>query len=301
MMRVLVAALLVVGGAVSYAQLDGTFASMVDVGSGTGTIEAEVVDNSTHDPWYAYEDVNDDDLYTEGVDVLIPDEEILDGDYTVSRPQHGLVIPKSVGPIKVDGPIRFHAGNQAHLTLEVRLAATGSIELVAGTDADLEGLVAEAPAGISVDAGGTARLAGAYLRADAGSVAIDAQQRVDGLGMQVEAGTGITITSKKGTLGIVDTSLRSDGGLAISSQRGTINADRSTLEGTGALDLSAGGDVRVKAASLETPDEITLTAGNPNEAIFVQDARFADADDTAKAGPKNVEIVGTPAEGAIEA
>lgn len=299
MKHVLLAAVLVLAGAASYAQLEGTFAGVTDVGTAGGSIEAEVVKNSTHDPWHAYEDVDGDGLFTEGTDVKLDDAEILDGTYTVSKAQHGLVIPKSVGPVDVDGPIRFEAGQQGHLTVEVRLTASAGISLVAGHEAQLDGLVADAGGAITIEVGSVAHLENAYLRTDEGEVSILADDGIDGYETRIEAEQDITLDAKRGAIGLVGASIHTGGALVVDDQQGLVNADRSNLAAEERLTITSGNDVRVKQATLSTPEDIVLTAGKHKDTIFVQDARFQDANDVAKAAPDRVEIVGTPAEGRI--
>lgn len=299
-MKRLLAVLVLLSSGIAALQVDGTFAGLTDPGTGTASFEAEDPGRRTHDPWHAYEDVDDDGFFTEGVDVAIEDAAILDGSYTVQKPQHGLVIPKSVGPVDVDGDIAFEAGNKGNLTVEVRLTASQAIELSAGQDLQLDGLVAQAGDRVGIEAGGQAVLSDAYLTSETGDVTVSAKDRFDGLGLQAEANGSIELENRKDTLGLADASLHAGDAVSVTSKQGTVNADRSSLRAAGPLDVDAGSDVRVKQATLESGDEIVLLAGTPNDAVFVQDARVRDANDTAKAGPGSVEIVGEPAEGAVD-
>lgn len=299
MMRLLMALALLVAGVGAFLQTQGTFANLQDVEPAGATFEAEVVQEGAHDPWFAYEDVDNDNGYTEGVDVAIPDEDILDGHHVVSDARHGLVIPKSVGPIQpANGSIHLEAGSRGHLVVEVRLASPGDLTLIAGGAATLTDVVAEAQGTITLDSGDRLEVAGAYLRSTTGAVDIAAQGTVAGLDLDVEAAQHLTIESTRGAVQVVSSSLTAGTDLALSAGD-EIAADRSSLQATGPLTLDARGDVRVKQATLATQGDIQLDGGTPRDTLFVEGARFRDPNDTAQAGPRGIEIVGTPAEGEI--
>lgn len=299
--HVLLALLVLLAGGAAFVKTQGTFAQLSDTEVAGVDIEAEVVQEGQHDPWHAYEDVNNDNAFTSTIDIAIQDADILDGTYTVSSPGHGLVVPKSVGPIEpASGDIVLEAGNNGHLVIEVRLSSPGDIQLVAGTDLMADDLVAQTQGAIAAEAGaGELHLAGAYLQAGAGTVHLGAKTAVRATGLQVEAGFDLTIEANNGPVQVASSTLEAQGQLTLQAG-GEITAERGRLVAQGLIYIDAKGDIRVKQASLETPGEIEFKAGNPNDTLFVQDARFDDANDTAKAGPGNVEIVGTPAFGSVD-
>ncbi len=299
MMRVLMALALLVAGVGAFLQTQGTFANMQDIEPSGATFEAEVVEDGSHDPWFAYEDVNNDNRYTEDLDIAIPDQDILDGHHVVSDPRHGLVIPKSVGTVQPDaGPIHLEAGARGHLVVEVRLASPSGITLIAGQQATLSDLVAEAQGTITIDAGDDLDVAGAYLRSSTGSVDLFAKKTLRGLDLTAEATTSLSLGTKQGAIQVHASSLTAGTTLDLDAG-GEITAEQASLQAGGPLTLDARGDVRVKQATLETPDDIEILGGNVKDTLFVEGARFRDANDTAKAGPNGIEIVGTPAEGEI--
>lgn len=300
MIRHLLLAVALLGAGALVLRGEGTLAGFTDPQAAGVNITAEVVQDGSHDPWFAYEDTNNDNRYTEGVDIAIPDEEILDGSYEVTNNRHGLVVPKSVGPIETTtGAIHLEAGQQGHLVVEVRLSAATELSLVAGSDAILSDLIAEAPNGISVQAGGTLDVQGAYLRAPAGPVTLAGDQALKGLRLTLEAAMGLELGSKQGPVQVARGSLATQGPLTVEAG-GSITAEHASLVAGGDILLDARGDIYVKASTLETPGDLELTAGNPKDTLFVEGARFRDANGVAKAGPKNVAIVGTPAEGTID-
>ncbi len=299
MMRLVMAVALLVAGVGAFLQAQGTFANLQDVEPAGASFEAEVVQDGSHDPWFAYEDANNDNRYTEGVDVAIPDQEILDGHYVVSDPRHGLVVPKSVGPIEpTDASIHLEAGSRGHLVVEVRLTSPAELSLISGQRAMLSDLVAEAQGTLTVESGDELDVTGAYLRSTADSVDLDAQTTVRGHSLEIEAAGALTIDARRGAIQVVASTLRAGTDLGLTAGD-EIAVDQASLRATGSLHLAARGDVRVKQATLETQGAIELDGGKPNDTLFVEGARFRDANDTAKAGPQGIEIVGTPADGQI--
>ncbi|MDX1612459.1 MAG: CARDB domain-containing protein, partial [Candidatus Thermoplasmatota archaeon] len=96
----------------------------------TSTIDVAV---GVFDPGYAYEDVNNDALFTQGLDIPIDTAEVLDGAYEVENEAHGLVITPSVGAINA-ATISFASGDQGHLIALVDVTATtGQLHYEAGT------------------------------------------------------------------------------------------------------------------------------------------------------------------------
>lgn len=298
MKRVLLAAVLVLAGAASYAQLEATFAGLTDAGETGAYFKANVTQAGTADPGHAYEDVNNDGRFTNGTDIAVEDHEILDGRYQVSDPDHGLVVPRSVGPIEpAAGAIDLQAGTGGHLVLEVKLEATQGIRLTAGTQAELGGLVAEAGGTLEIEAGGDLDVAGAALEAG-GAITLEAGQALRAREAQIEAEDDVQLTADQGAVLVNAASLETEGALTVEAG-GAARADDARLGVGGLLRISAGSDVYVKRATLETPGEIELTAGSSDAAIFVEGSRLLDADETAQAGPSGVDVVGTPAEGEV--
>lgn len=276
MMRMLLALALLVAGVGGFLQSQGTFAIVQDHEAAGGNFQAWIEGNGTADPGHAYEDTDNDGLFTEGRDIAIPDEEIHDGHHVVSDPAHGLVVPRSVGTLETDGPIHLEAGDEGHLIVQVKLETPEGIELWAGTRAQLGSLVAEA----------------------GGPVDIRALERVDLHGASLEAAGPLTITSDHGLVTLASATVEIDASISITAG-GNLNVEDARIEAPEDVDLAAGGDVYVKRTTVETEGALSVTAGDPEATIFVEGARFLDDNDTAQAGPEGVEIVGTPAEGQI--
>jgi hypothetical protein len=70
--------------------------------------EAVTVNVASEDPGHAYEDIDNNMLFTPGTDAKIPDSEVQDGIYHISDPW-SLVIPASVGSIETE-KVNFTAG-----------------------------------------------------------------------------------------------------------------------------------------------------------------------------------------------
>lgn len=276
MMRVLMAGALLVAGVGAFLQTQGTFANLQDTEAAAGSFEAWIEDNGTADPGHAYEDTNNDGLFTEGVDLAIADPDIRDGHHVASDPGHGLVVPRSVGTLEPQGPIHLAAGDQGHLIVQVKLETPDAIELRAGTQAKLQGLVAEAIGAMAIHGGTGVLLHGSTLA----------------------AGDRLTVTSDQGLVSLNAANAEADGPVQVTAG-GDLTTEDARIEAIGAIDLTAGGDAYVKRATLETDGDLAITAGSVQATIFVEGARFMDANDTAQAAPAGVEIVGTPAEGEI--
>ncbi len=277
MIRTLIAMGLLIAAGVAYATLDGTFANMSDQEDAGGSFHADFEQQGPHDPGHAYEDVDNDARFTEGKDVKIANPDIRDGLHTVTDPSHGLVIPRSVGTIQPQGPIQLTAGDQGHLIVEVKLEAQGDIQLTAGTEAELTALVAETPGTLDIAAGTTLALRDATL----------------------EAEEAITLETTQGAIHAGASTMESNRTIALNAG-GMANVDDARLETPGDIRITAGQDIKVKRATLETEASIVLTAGSTSDTIFVEGARLLDDNETAQAAPAGVEIVGTPAEGAID-
>lgn len=275
MNRILLALLFGLAGIVAGMQLEGTLAGLQDVEHAGGHFKAEIEQQGVHDPGHAYEDVDDDGRFANGTDVPIEDRELLDGRYRVQEPEHGLVVPQSVGTIEAPAGIELAAGDRGHLTVEIKLETEGRIDLKAGHAGKLDGLVAEAGGSIAIDAG-RLRLTDAIL----------------------EAGGAIDLAASAGPLHATGATLETEEAVHLDSG-GAIRIDDARVETPGPIELTAGAEVYVKRATLETEDEILLEAGSVEDAIYVEGARFLDANDTAKAAPDGVEIVGEPEEGSI--
>jgi hypothetical protein len=84
------------------------------------------------DPGFAYEDVDNDLIYTEGVDIPIPNADIRDGAYSSSA-GNGLIIPPSVGDISLNKIINFQASTNLLIAIDLTSTNKG-IVLNAGND-----------------------------------------------------------------------------------------------------------------------------------------------------------------------
>ncbi|MGQ0536106.1 MAG: hypothetical protein ACT4PT_08540, partial [Methanobacteriota archaeon] len=112
--------------------------------------------------------------------------------------------------------------------------------------------------------------------------------------VEVKAKGGINATSANVTSTTDDIDLDADGGsLDLSNARLTSYRD---------VDVDAEGDVDVRSATLRsTVAKVELDAGAASRSLFVAGATFDDhPNDKAKAAPKGVAIVGTPASGTID-
>jgi len=299
MKRLLLAVALLAAGAGTYAQFQGTLAGLGDQGDTAAHFTANTTKPGQVDPGHAYEDINDDGRFTNDTDEPIPNRELADGTYTVDAPDHGLVVPNSVGSIEPPaGEIHLESGENARLTIDVKLEAPDGVRLSAGTGLTFADAKAETEGAIALDAGVAIDLESTTLESDA-TIQITAEERVYARSATFEGPGNVTLESSTGDVLANAATIETGSGIAIDAG-GHARADGALLAAENDVALTAGGDVYVQRATLETSQQASLEAGASEATIYVQDARFRDADDTAKAGPGGVEIVGEPAEGSIE-
>lgn len=155
------------------------------------------------DPGHAYEDVNNDALYTEGLDLPIPDREVLDGIHAVSDERYGLVLPPSL-PDVAAASVAFRGGSRGgHLIVAVDVTAyAGHVHLTAGDDVELRG----APL-VVADAGHVRLQADGWVRAEGVRVAA-----VHHLQVQAKAGVAMNRSTLASTGTYLDVRTHGQGG-----------------------------------------------------------------------------------------
>ncbi len=112
----------------------------------------------------------------------------------------------------------------------------------------------------------------------------------------------MTITATNGPAAFGHATLTAGHELTLQSHTDARLTD-ATLTAVQPIHIQSDEDVIVTRATLDTlgtNHEILLTAGSAQDAIFVQDARFLNQDETALAAPHGVEIVGDPSRGSVE-
>lgn len=110
-----------------------------------------------------------------------------------------------------------------------------------------------------------------------------------------------TILQALNDIQLTGTDLPANGPLNISSQGGNLIADSSSMSSTGWTDvnLTSGGDISVKSATINAAKDIIFNAGNTVNTIYVNNSQLRDKNNVAQGLPAGVHINGTPAFGAI--
>lgn len=143
---------------------DGTSVSEADETNNDDTLALSV---GSEDPGHAFEDANNDAIYTAGTDVPISAEAIQTGTYTVSTPGYGLVVPASVDPISADA-IDLEAADGGHLILATDVTSeSGSIELGSGAALNASDVDLTSSTTLQLTAGDDVDVSGSTLSADA--------------------------------------------------------------------------------------------------------------------------------------
>ena len=287
------------------------------------------------DPGAPFEDTNDDGLYEDGVDNLLPLSAVSDGIHDAGP--YGLVIPPSVGALSASawdidgaGTHRIHVDLTATAgTLDVsggglvtatRLEASGVIYLTTGTTS-LAGATLD---GASIDADtGSLDLTGATLTTT-GATDVVSTGGIIGDGLVAQAGGYLRLRAET-DLGldqaIVAAGTNGAGNLWLTAVTGSWQADFAQIEAPGTITATAttldlvdatvtaqtairtistnGADVQ--RTTFQSPST-TFEADDEADTHNVQDACFLDAagDPSSPAlEPATLDTVGTPACGTI--
>jgi hypothetical protein len=282
------------------------------------------------DPGFAYEDVDNDLIYTEGVDIPIPNADIRDGAYNSSA-GNGLIIPPSVGDISLNKIINFQASTNLLIAIDLTSTNKG-IVLNAGNDVILS---SDLSSSISLTATndeilitsnqGSIIADNSYMYSKNKKVFLQAYQDISAVSSNIRSdGDEVNLISQTGKILIsqstvysknkeiilyaqndiiiVSSSLTtSNEAITITSVTGLINASNSTLIGKNKdILLFTGTDIDVRNAYISTDNgNIIFTAGSTLNNIFVQDVSIYDTDNTAQANPFGVQILGIPAHGMV--
>lgn len=220
------------------------------------------------DPGHAFEDIDNDGRYTEGLDILIPDADVRDGRYEVANQAHGLVLPPGLGDIGISaGGIDFESGQHGHLVIQVNLTASSGLELEGGTDLQVKGVRLESTSDkVLLESKGKVTASALWARAPR-DVIVDAKGHVD-LNRSTLNSTAqkvdVKVTGPTGDVWLEDADVRAWSTVDLDA-KGDLNADRAKLTSVaGSIDLDAdrgsSGDVSLRSATLTAKGEIDIDA-----------------------------------------
>lgn len=286
--------------------------------------ECEGSDTGVFDPGFAYEDPNNDFLFTAGLDIPIPNEVIRAGAYA-SVPGNGLVIPPSVGPIRVPGAMSYRTTGAGFTTIAVDLESGSTLRLAAGQDVRLLNVTARSAGESANVAGGRGILASGSTVAASKTVTITSPGRMqlNATHLASERETIDVKITREGALwasGVVAraqktinlevargsvlaeradlTSVAETINLLATGAGGTVRAERATLTASLTINVNAARDLRLAGASLAASESaIHLRSSSAAFSLDVSGARLDDANDVARVEPTGLAIVGTPAFG----
>lgn len=258
------------------------------------------------DPGFAYEDPNNDFLFTLGIDIPIPNATIRSGTYAAA-PNNGLVIPPSVGAISVGDKIDYRATGRGFVTIAVDLRSGSTAMLRAGQDVRiLNTSVRSTDETVDVTGGRGIYANGATILAKK-TVNLFAPND-----LQLNA-TRLTSTEEtinaRATLGgavyAIDATATARKTIAMGGEgaatHGPILAQRahltSTLETINFIASGSGSDVHLEGASIVAANAINIEGSS----IYVDGATIDDANNVGRAAPSGVTVVGTPAFGRVSA
>lgn len=230
---------------------------------------------STHDPGHAYEDVDNNELFTPGLDLPIPDDVIHAGIYHVTE-EWSLVIPPSVGPISADR-INFTSGAIGHVVVQVDLTSTVErIGLDAGSYIKARNLTVAAP---------YERL---VLDADQGPIRLN--------GAELYSTDERVILRTHGALYGAGSTFDSDAERLILDADGPVDLPDATIEMAEVIDITSTSNVTLDRASLTVSETITVSTVD-GATVSVDGTSISDEDDTLVVDPDGATISGTPASG----
>lgn len=250
---------------------------------------------------HAYEDLDNDRVYDDGLDVLIPDSEIEDGQYATKNAGAGLVLPDSLPNVTTSSHAKFEA--DGHVFIDFDITAGSHIEVSAAT--------------LGVEVGPNASLeTGSHIKVDApngpltiastsGVTGSHLEARIGGLfnasGSDLSMGSHFKVETTNGPIDLTDAKLNATGSyLEITISNGApIHANRSTLVSKGTLSLSTGGgDIWLQGATTDAnSDEIELDLGAQTHTLHLDDLWIEDSDDTATVSPGCPNVDGEPRHG----
>lgn len=339
MKRALLAAALLLGAGLAYAHMDGTLAGFNDTGTGTAHFTAETgtpdpghayedVHNTGGfvngtDKKIETQQLADGYTVTNPAHGLVIPESVgpLDAapDLTLTAGQdsgHLLIhVPLDAERdliLQAGGPI--HAENNTH-------TANRDVTITTNDTLTLDDAHIDAGRDVNLQAGGALNLNDATLTAQR-TLAITTGDRANLQHADLTAHREMTLTT--GSTSAYQASLTSERDMTLTATNGPAALGHATLTAGHEMNIESQGDARVTDATLTTVQpihirsdadvlvtratldtlgtnhEISLTAGSVDDAIFVQDARFQNQDETATAAPYGVEIVGDPARGSVE-
>lgn len=251
--------------------------SISDLLAGSGPL-VTVADASppTADPGHAFEDVDNDGLFSEGIDIQIDDADIADGSYHVTD-AWGLVLPASVAPIDADA-IHLSAGEDGHVLIATALSATKGILVEAG-----DGISAE-------DATFSAQDEDIVLAAGDGDLELD--------GTTFETDDEHIELSSDGDLSAHGATLTTEHERVVIDVAGSVDLSDAKIAADERISITAGDDVSIEGAILTAGEavEIQTIAG---ATVSVEDATIEDGDDTATVSPSQATIEGQPTSGTV--
>lgn len=226
----------------------------------TGTVNITYATTPpVQDPGHAYEDVDNDERFTLGLDVAIPNADILDGLYKVQTPSRGLVIPPGVGPVTMGptGRIEFESGSGGHLVVLVNLTAGKEIDLEGGTKIKVPGIRVESASD---------------------KVKLDSEGRVEADGLWLKAWKLVTVDAKGG-ISLNGSTINATTGkidLKVSGSAGDVHLLDAVLYAWGDVDLDAKGDLWADGARMTSIDDVDLDADRGDSGrILLRNANLA--------------------------
>lgn len=230
------------------------------------------------DPGHAYEDVDNDRLFTPGTDLKIPDPDIHDGIYHIQE-SWSLVVPESVGSINASR-VDLTAGSQGHVIVDVDVTTADELVHVgAGTYVEATEVTLTSP---------DERI---RLEADAGSVRVN--------GSTLDSSAERVILRSGTSIHAADTTLLSGDERTIVDADGSVDLTDATLDADEKIPITAGSDVVLEGARLGAAEEITIDAVG-SATVAVDGVAVADEDDTVVVSPEDATIQGSPSSGSVQ-
>lgn len=231
---------------------NGTVEVYAASGDDVSTISIHVEnppEGGTQDPGQAFRDFDNDGVYDEGTDELIPDSDIQDGTYDAGSER--LVIPESVGDISASS-IDF-TGNG--MTLRTNVEATNGEAQIDGGGRDIVAtdVGISSTSGTSLSATDDITVTESTVEATNGDVSLESTQGgVNADTAQITATSAIDVTAESDVSMAEATVEASNGGVTVESTGGTLNAENANITSNNDdVSLTSSGDLTLTGANVD--------------------------------------------------
>jgi hypothetical protein len=276
---------------------------------------------SIEDPGFAYIDKNHNWKYDEKKDVKVPKSELEEGEV---KTKDILVIPSSVGQITSTNKVEYSADKGLFLGAGLESKSSQDIELKTKNGklivADGVTIASSAKLEMKTENNSEILISRASLSTPSyGSIEIKSEGLLTIHQSTISSSSGIIAYSKKdlnitssdfssnGTielktdkaLTMKQATLNSSGKITVNAKQ-DINGDHSSLSSNGDIQIESKENISVQEAKLHASRDINFSSSNKKHTVNITKASLIDRNDNlAEAGPKGVNILGTPITGCI--